>query len=235
MTIAVTAATGQLGGLVLAELLTTERADSLVAIVRDPDRAQHLREQDIEVRAGHYDDKAGYVTALAGVDELLLVSGLDFGQRVQQHTNVIEAASQAGVSLVAYTSAPHADTSALPIAAEHKATEKVITDSGIPYVILRNNWYTEMFAPAINLTRRTGAVWSNAPTGRIASASRIDYAAAAAKVLAADGHQGHVYELTGDYAWNYDELAATLADLLGQPVTHHTVTPAEHTQVLTDA
>jgi NAD(P)H dehydrogenase (quinone) len=158
VTIAITAATGQLGGFVLDELLTTEPAESLVAIVRDPARAGHLRDKGISVRAGHYDDKAGYVEVLAGVDKLLLVSGLDFGRRVQQHTNVIEAASQAGVSLLAYPSAPHANTSALPIAAEHKATEKVLTSSGIPYVILRNNWYTEMFAPAVNLGRRTGAV-----------------------------------------------------------------------------
>ena len=111
MTIAVTAASGQLGTLVVDSLLTRVPATEIVAIVRDSAKAQPLEDKGVTVRLASYDDPAALADALVGVDKLLLVSGNEFGKRTAQHTNVIEAASAQGVSLLAYTSAPAVDTS----------------------------------------------------------------------------------------------------------------------------
>ncbi|KAF1020805.1 MAG: Quinone oxidoreductase 2 [Paracidovorax wautersii] len=183
-TIAVTGATGQLGRLVIADLLKKGvPAASLVAVVRNPAKAQDLAAQGVQVRAGDYGQPAALAAALQGVDKLLLISSSEVGQRAAQHRTVIEAARQAGVKLIAYTSVLHADTSPLALAQEHKDTEALLRESGLPHVLLRNGWYTENYAAGIPAALQHGAVLGAAGTGRIASAARQDYAEAAAVVL----------------------------------------------------
>jgi len=235
MTIAVTGATGQLGRLVLEELLASQEPAALVAVVRDAGKAEELRARGVQVRVADYSDPAALETALAGVDKLLLVSGSEVGSRVAQHANVVNAAKAAGVGFIAYTSVLAADTTALILAPEHKATEELIRASGLDYTILRNGWYTENYVQAVATARQTGAVVAAAGDGRVASAARADYAAAAAAVLSSAGHEGRVYELSGDYAWDFKELATAITAIAGREVVYQPVSAPELVEVLTTA
>ena len=136
--IAITGATGQLGALAVEELLKTVNASELVAIVRNPAKADALAQKGVVVRQADYGDQAALTAALSGVEKLLLVSSSEVGQRAAQHRNVINAAKAAGVKFIAYTSLLHADKSPLGLHVEHVETEKMLADSGIPYALLRN-------------------------------------------------------------------------------------------------
>lgn len=235
MTIAVTGATGQLGRLVLEELLISQEPGSLVAVVRDAAKAGELGARGVQVRVADYSDPAALTEALAGVDKLLLVSGSEVGSRVAQHANVINAAKAAGVGYIAYTSVLAADTTELILAPEHKATEELIRASGLDNTILRNGWYTENYAPTVATAKQTGAVVAAAGDGRVASATRADYAAAAAAVLSSAGHEGRTYELSGDYAWDFEELATAITKIAGREVVYRPVSAPELVEVLTAA
>ena len=223
MTVAVTGATGKLGALVIHELLQTTDPGSIVAVVRDPAKAADLDARGVQVRQATYTDPAALREAFTGVDTLLFISSSEAGQRVEQHRTVIDAAKAAGVGRVVYTSAPRATTSTLVLAPEHKFTEEYLTASGLPFTILRNNWYTENYLGQIETARQTGTLVAAAGQGRVASASRADFAAAAATVLTQDGHAGKVYELGGDHAWDFTELAAALSEIVGTPVSYRPV------------
>jgi NAD(P)H dehydrogenase (quinone) len=235
MTIAVTGATGQLGRLVLDELLSSQEPGSLVAVVRDAAKAGELSARGVQVRVADYSDPAALTEALTGVDKLLLVSGSEVGSRVAQHANVINAAKAAGVGFIAYTSILAADTTELVLAPEHKATEELIRASGLDFALLRNGWYTENYAQTVATAKQTGAVVAAAGDGRVASATRADYAAAAAAVLSSAGHEGRTYELSGDYAWDFKELATAVAKIVGREVVYRPVSAAELVEVLTTA
>ncbi len=215
MKIGVTGATGQLGRLVVSSLLEKCSASDVVAIVRDSAKAADLAGKGVEIREATYDDRASLEAALAGLDKVLLISSNEVGRRVPQHINVIDAAKAAGVKHVVYTSAPKATTSSLVLAPEHKATEEYLAASGLPYTVLRNNWYTENYAQAMQTARDTGAVVAAAGAGRVASATRADYAEGAAAVLCGQGHEGKVYEFSGDHAWDFNEFAAAIAETSG--------------------
>ncbi|MDQ0644528.1 SDR family oxidoreductase [Microbacterium murale] len=236
MTILITGATGQLGRLTIDSLLT-RGADpqTLVAGARDLSKAADLAERGIRVVTLDYDDAESVSAALDGVDSVLLVSGSEVGKRTAQHKAVIDAAKAAGVTKLVYTSAPKATTSDLVLAPEHKATEELIADSGVPAVILRNNWYTENYAGNVAQAATSGVLAASVGDGRVASASRRDYADAAAVVLLEEGHIGEVYELAGDVAWNFDELAATIAEVVGRPVEYQALSSEEHAATLAAA
>jgi NAD(P)H dehydrogenase (quinone) len=236
MTIVVTGATGSLGRLILEHLLTRgTAADQIVAVGRNTAKLAELDALGVRTAVIDYGDRASLDAAFAGADTLMLVSGSEVGRRVEQHANAIDAAKAAGISRIVYTSAPQADTSALILAPEHKATEAILAASGIPFTLLRNGWYTENYESTIPQVRATGVYIASAGDGRIASASRTDYAEAAAIVLTTDGHDGAVYELSGDVAWDGHELAAALTDVVGRDVSYAAVSPDEHGAALTDA
>ncbi len=231
MTLAVTGATGHFGGLVIDHLLDRGTpADQVVALVRDPAKASDLAGRGVEVRQFDYDRPD--TAALAGVDSLLLVSGTAVGQRIAQHSAVVDAAVDAGVGRLVYTSAPHADASVNPVAPDHKATEEYLAASGLPHVILRNGWYHENFLADLEAAAHTGQVLTASGDGRVASASRSDLAEAAAVVLAG-AEAGRTYTLTGDVAWSFDDLAGEFAAVLGRDVTAVRVSPEEKTAALT--
>ena len=233
--IVVTGATGHLGKLVVEGLLEKLPADQVVAAVRTPEKAADLAERGVDVRRADYTDPDSLVTAFKDADKVLLISSSEVGQRVAQHQAVIEAAEQAGVGHLVYTSAPKATTSALVLAPEHKATEELIEASGLTATILRNNWYHENYTEVIKQAAQTGTFAGSAGEGRVASATRADYAAAAVAVLTGEGHEGKTYELAGDVAWSYAELAAEIGKAAGREVTYADLPADEHAQILTQA
>jgi NAD(P)H dehydrogenase (quinone) len=230
--IAITGATGQLGRLVIQNLQKTVPASQIVAAVRSPEKAADLAALGVQVRQADYAQPATLEAAFQGVDKLLLISSSEVGQRAPQHAAVIAAAQKAGVKLIAYTSILRADTSPLGLAAEHKETEAMLRASGIPFVLLRNGWYTENYTASVPAALQYGAVMGSAKDGRIASAARADYAAAAAAVLTKDGQAGKVYELAGDTAYTLSELAAEIAKQSGKPVVYNDLPEAAYAAAL---
>ena len=218
--IVVTGATGRLGQLVIDGLLQRVPPAQVVAAVRTPGKAAPLAARGVTVRRADYNEPDQLSAAFAGADRVLLISSNDPLQSVAQHTAVIEAARQAGVSLLAYTSLWHADSSTLLTAVPHRLTEPVIRDSGVPYTFLRNNLYTDHYALAIRQAVKSGVFVGSAGAGRVASATRTDYAAAAVAVLTGHGHENKVYELGGDAAWDYHELAAVLSKVTGHEIAY---------------
>lgn len=230
--IVITGATGQLGRLVIQALLQKVPAREIVAAVRSPEKAADLAALGVSVRRADYTDPDSLTTAFAGADKLLLISSSEVGDRVPQHRAVIDAATRAGVSLVAYTSVLRADTSPLGLAAEHKATEALLRASGLPFVLLRNGWYTENYTASVPAALAHGVVLGSAGQGRIASAARADYAAAAAAVLTLDGQAGRVYELAGDASYTLAELAAEIARQSGKAVEYKDLPEADYKAAL---
>lgn len=230
--IAITGATGQLGQLVIDNLLKTVSANQLVAIARNPAKAQALSDKGIVVRQGDYTDETGLKSAFQGVEKVLLISGSEVGQRTVQHRHVINAAKAAGVKFIAYTSLLHADKSPLGLHVEHVETEKMLAESGIAYTLLRNGWYTENYLASAPPAIEHGVFIGAAGDGKIASATRADYAAAAAQVMSQEGHAGKVYELAGDNAWTLSELAAELSKQSGKNVSYQNLSEADFAAAL---
>ena len=233
--IAITGATGQLGRLVIAKLLESVPANELVAVARTPDKAADLAALGLQVRRGDYALPETLADAFAGVDKLLLISSSEVGQRVAQHANAIAAAKSAGVKLLAYTSILHADSTPLGLGDEHRQTEAILAQSGLPFVLLRNGWYTENYAASIPAALTYGVLLGSAGEGRIASAARADYAAAAAAVLLKDDQAGKIYELAGDASYTLSEYAAEIARQSGKPVAYQDMGPADFAAALKQA
>ena len=224
MSIVVTGATGHLGRLVVEHLLADGvPADQVVATGRRTERLADLAERGVRVATADFARPETLAAAFDGAEVVLLVSGSEVGQRVEQHRTAIEAAKAAGVRRVVYTSAPQADTTALVLAPEHKATEEILRASGVTFTILRNGWYTENYVGDVQRAGETGEITGAFGDGRVSSAPRDDFAAAAAVVLRTDGHDDAVYELSGDEAWGFTDLAAAASELLGREVTYRPV------------
>ncbi|MBC3540116.1 SDR family oxidoreductase [Rufibacter sediminis] len=229
-TIAITGATGQLGRLVVEKLKQKGTPAQLVALVRSPQKAADL---GVEAREADYDKPETLSPALQGIDTLLLISGSEVGKRAKQHQNVIDAAQNAGVKWIVYTSLLHADTSSLTLAEEHLATEAALENSGIPYTLLRNGWYHENYTGSFGGALAGGAFIGSAGEGKISSAARADYADAAVAVLTSEGHEGKVYELAGDDAYTLQDLAAEISRQTGKDIPYKNLPGAEYAAALT--
>lgn len=236
MSIVVTGATGHLGRLVIAALLAADvPAEGIAAAVRDKEKAADLAAHGVELRLADYDRPETLAGTFRAGDRVLLVSGSEVGRRVPQHTAVIEAARAAGVAQLAYTGVLGGPEADFQLAAEHQVTEQLILGSGLPYTFLRNGWYTENYTENLAPVLEHGAVVGNAGEGRVASAARADYAAAAAAVLTGEGHLGKAYELSGDTAWSFAEYAAELSRQTGGTIAYREVPPAARLEILTGA
>ncbi|MFZ6771184.1 SDR family oxidoreductase [Undibacterium sp. SXout7W] len=233
--IAITGATGQLGRLVITSLIKKIPATNIIAIVRNTEKAKDIAALGVSVRQADYNQPASWDAALQGVDKVLLISSSDIGQRTQQHRNVINAAQRVGVQLLAYTSVLHADTSILGLAGEHRETEAAITASGVPFTLLRNGWYTENYAMGIGAALSLGALYGCASEGRISSASRVDYAEAAAVVLTSHHQAGKVYELAGDSSYALSEFAAEISGQSGKSIPYINLAEADYKKALIGA
>lgn len=232
--IVITGATGQLGRLVIQNLLKSVPAAQIVAAVRTPAKAQDLAALGVQVREADYTKPATLAAAFAGAKKLLLISSSEVGHRTQQHRAAIDAArGVAGLQLVAYTSILRAETSPLSLAPEHVQTESMLRESGLPFALLRNGWYTENYTGSVGAAVAHGAVIGSAGDGGLATASRADYAEAAAVVLtAAEPQAGKVYELAGDTAFTLAEFAAEIAKQSGKPVVYKHLSEADYKAAL---
>ncbi|MES2093822.1 MAG: SDR family oxidoreductase [Actinomycetota bacterium] len=236
MSIVVTGATGQLGRLIIERLIARGTAPTdIIAAGRNAERLASVASLGVTTASIDLATPATLDAAFAGSDTLMLVSGSEVGQRVPQHLNAIAAAKRTGITRIIYTSAPHADTSALILAPDHKATEEALRDSGIAFTALRNNWYSENYAGALAQAAASGTYADSTRGGLVASASRIDFADAAAAVLTTPGHENATYELAGDVAWDGAQLAAAMSEVLGAPVAYESLTPEAHVAALTAA
>ncbi|MFJ2718655.1 SDR family oxidoreductase [Streptomyces sp. NPDC087437] len=234
MSIVVTGATGHLGRHVVEQLLEKVPADQVTAVVRTPEKAAGLAERGVRIAVADYNAPETFDGLFSAGDKALLISGNEFDKgRVQQHRVVIDAARAAGVALLAYTSAPGTLKAAL--ADDHHGTEEAVLASGVPYVLLRNGWYHENYTEQLAPVLEHGAVVHAAGEGRISSAPRAEYAAAAVAVLTGDGHENKTYELGGDEAWSLAEYAAELSRQTGRRITSNPVTVEEYAGILTGA
>jgi NAD(P)H dehydrogenase (quinone) len=234
VSIVVTGATGQLGRHVLEALL--ERgvpAAEIVAAGRSVEKLADFAARGVHVQPMDYADAGSVAAALKGAKRVLLISGSEVGQRVDQHRTVIEAARAEGVELLAYTSIANADTTAMLLADEHKATEALLRESGVPFVLLRNGWYLENYTEQLPGTLAQGAVAGSAGDGKVSGASRADYAHAAAAVLVADDQAGKVYELGGDDAFSMADLAAEISAATGRTISYNDLPAEEYAGLLT--
>ncbi|MGR3937280.1 SDR family oxidoreductase [Streptomyces sp. BRA346] len=235
MSIVVTGATGQLGRLVIEGLLGKVPADRITAVVRDADKAAPLAARGVTLKVADYSRPETLSGAFAAGDKVLLISGSEVGQRVPQHQAVIDAAKEAGVALFAYTSVLGGPDADFTLADEHKVTERAVIESGLPYVLLRNGWYNENYTERLAPVLEHGAVVAAAGEGRVASAARADYAAAAVAVLTGEGHENTAYELSGDTAWSFAEYAAEIARQTGKEIAYRAVSADEVRSILTGA
>ena len=234
MSIVITGATGKLGHHVVEELLDRGvPADQVVAAGRALEKVEDLAARGVRTARVDLDEPETLTAVLHEGDTLVLVSGTAVQKRVQQHRDAIAAAARAGVAHLVYTSAPHADDTPLVLAPDHAATEQAVRESGVPFTIVRNNWYTENYEQAFEQAKATGELVASAGGGRVASATRRDYAAAIAAVVTSDGHAGRTYELSGDVAWSFDDLADAFAEVAGREVAYRRVSADEHVAILT--
>jgi NAD(P)H dehydrogenase (quinone) len=234
MSIVVTGATGQLGRHVVEALLERNvPAQEIVAAGRSIEKLADFAARGVQVKAMDYADPASVAGALKGAAKVLLISGSEVGQRVEQHRTVIEAAKAEGVELLAYTSIANADTTGMLLAAEHQATETILRESGVPFVLLRNGWYLENYTDQLPGTLAQGAIAGSAGDGRVSAASRADYAHAAAAVLVADGQAGRIYELGGDEPFTLAELAAEISAAAGRDISYQDLPVQEYAGLLT--
>ncbi|GGV77547.1 NAD(P)-dependent oxidoreductase [Streptomyces griseoloalbus] len=234
MSIVVTGATGHLGRHVVEQLLEKVPAEQVTAVVRSPQKAADLAERGVRIAVADYNTPETFDGLFAAGDKVLLVSGNEFDKgRVRQHQVVIDAAKTAGVALLAYTSAPGPLSAAL--ADDHRGTEEALLGSGVPYALLRNGWYHENYTENLAPVLAHDAVVAAAGEGRVSSAARADYAAAAVAVLTGEGHENTTYELGGDEAWSFAEYAAELSRQTGREIVYNPVTVEALTGILTGA
>ena len=231
MKIGITGATGQLGRIVVNKLKEKVSADSIIALVRSISKAENL---GVSTREADYEKPETLESALKNIDTLLLISSSEVGKRATQHQNVIDAAKKNGVKWIVYTSLVHADKSTISLAGEHLETEAALKQSGIPFTILRNGWYTENYGGTIPGAIAGGALLGSAGDGKISAASRKDYAEAAVTVLTTDGHQGRVYELAGDEAFTLTDLAAEISMQSGNDIPYKDLPEDEYAAILTN-
>jgi NAD(P)H dehydrogenase (quinone) len=233
--ITITAATGHYGRLVIDQLLKRGvPAHDLVAAVRTPQNAADLAGRGVQVRDADYDRPQTLVPAFSGTDKLLLIPSTVYGQRYPQMQRAVTAAAEAKVGLLVYAGFVNSDTSTLRLGEEHKQTEALLRASGLPFVLLRNGAYTEMYTDTLGPALAYGVILGSAGDGKVSGATRADLAEAAAVVLTGDGHQGKVYELAGT-AFTMAELAAEVSKQTGNHIVYQDLPVEQYAEALAAA
>ncbi len=233
----VTGATGQFGAKTMDALLAKLPAQRLAVSVRDPAKAAALRARGVDIRHGNFNDPSTLDAAFRGVSRILIIStsgDWDNAIRIRQHLAAVNAAKATGVKFIAYTSIAKADYSSIPLAETHRATEAAIRATGIAFSFLRNNWYIENEFMAVRSALANAPVITATGEGKHGWAARQDYAEAAAEVLAGDGHENSIYELSGP-PLSYAGLAKILSSVLDRYVALKQVNEDAYGKHLTDA
>lgn len=228
MTIAITGATGQLGRLAISAIRRRDPAATLVALVRDVERATDL---GVPRRHADYHQSETLAPALAGIGTLVLISSSDFNDRAGQHAHVIDAAKAAGVRRIVYTSILKGDASPLLLATDHIVTEAALAASGIPATILRNGWYTENYTDALGAALEAGAIIGAAGEAVLNTASRADYAEALAVAALDDTTAGQIFELAGQ-GHSLADLAAEVSRQTGREIAYLDMDEASYRETL---
>lgn len=233
--ILITGATGKIGGAVIRQLLTKMPASRLAALVRDAGKAADLAAAGLSIRTGNYDDTASLHAAMQGIEKVLLVSGGNAENGLQQHQNVVDAAKKAGVKCMAYTSRSLKDRHTLVngMMVRHFETEDYIKESGLSYVLFRNSLYMDvlpMFVGAKVVDE--GAFRLPAGGGKVSFALRSDMGEAIANVLSEDDCNNKTYNFTGGGPYSFEDVAAALAELSGREVKYAAVTPPEFAELM---
>lgn len=222
-TLLVTGASGQLGSAVVRHLLDTLQlpAERLIVTSRSPDGLADLAARGVTVRVADFDQPDALAAAFTGTDRLLLVSTdalMEPGKRLTQHRAAVQAAVDAGVKHVVYTSLPSAGTSHVSFAPDHWGTEQALSASPLGWTVLRNAWYFENLAYSLPSALASGEWATAAGEGRIAYIARDDLARAAASALASDDTTNQVFTLTGEHAWSARDVASRVSALTGKPL-----------------
>ncbi len=229
MKIGITGASGKLGNWAVNKLKNRVANEDIVALVRTPEKVASL---GVEARVFNYDKTENLAASLKGVEKLLLISGNEIGKRFEQHSAVINAAKEAGVKHIVYTSLLKADNTSIALAPEHLQTEEALKNSGLTYTILRNGWYNENYTETAQNSLAQGALYGSSGEGKINSASREDYAEAAAVVLSEEGHQNKVYELSGDQAFTMKDYAQMMSEISKKDISYVNLSEEEFSKAL---
>jgi NAD(P)H dehydrogenase (quinone) len=195
--LAITGANGHLGQATIKALLTKVPATDIVAVVRDPQKATDLQQLGVQVRQGDYNNAASLLGAFQGVDTVFLISGTDLEHRTQQHQQVIDAAKQAGVQRLVYTSVLNPSrTSHFGASPSHFDTEEYLLASGLTYTVLRNALYLDLVPGFVGKDAvPSGKFYFAAGDGKVSYALREEIAQASANVLTANGHENKIYDI----------------------------------------
>lgn len=233
----VTGANGNLGSKIVEYLLTKLSVEEIIVGVRneDSEKAQNYKAQGLEVRVTDFEKPETLRTAFANVDRLFIVSTFsDYETTIRQHTNAVEAAKDAHVKQIIYPSLTRAEGNDFFLASMHRAREIAIIESGIPYVILRNNWYIENEIDTIQGCM-AGAPWvTSAGEGKVGWVYRPDLAEATANVLVAEGHENKIYELSGENL-TQQQFVDTLNEVLNKEISVLAVDDSSYEKMLKDA
>ncbi|GAB3579977.1 SDR family oxidoreductase [Hymenobacter daeguensis] len=229
--IAITGATGHLGLATIKALAAQIAPSEIVAVVRDPQKAANTLPQGVAVRQGDYNDPAALLTAFQGVETVLLISTseLEYEARLREHKNVIDAAKQAGVRHLIYTSVVNpSPESAFGASPSHFATEEYLKSSGLAYTIFRNTLYLDIIPMLVGEgTLPSGKLYSSAGDGKVSYALREEIAQALANVLTSEGHDNQIYDIAPGPAYSFQDIASGLSEVTGQPVEYAPVSDEE--------
>ncbi|MCD1159581.1 SDR family oxidoreductase [Peribacillus frigoritolerans] len=237
MKILVTGASGHLGSKIVENLVKRVPTADIIAGVRDTQsiRAKALATQGIEMRETDFDKKETLVEAFQGVDRVFIVSTrVDVEATIRQQTFAVEAAKEAGVTQMVYSSAPRADVSEFFLAEVHRIREDIIKESGIPYVFVRNNWYVENELGTVQQCLN-GAPWvTSASEGKVGWVYRPDLAEVTANILAGEGHENKAYELAGENL-TQQQFVDAVNEVAGKEIEVMNVDDASYGKMLKEA
>lgn len=227
--ILITGATGQLGSAVNQHLLTKIPASQIAAFVRDAGKATGLQEKGVSIRVGTYDDTVALDSAMQGIEKVLLISGGDADNALQQHQNVVDAAKKAGVKCIAYTGRSLKDPSTLvnKLMNRHFQTEDYIKESGLNYALFRNILYMDVLPLFVGKQVFDTGIHLPAGDGKVSFALRGEMGEAIAKVLLDSDCDNQTYNFTGSETYSFEDVANALSELSGKEVKYSAVTPAE--------
>ena len=233
--ILITGATGHLVTAVINQLLKNTDSKNIVALARDENKAKSLKEKDVEVRMGTFDDTASLHKALHGIEKVLLISTAD-PNRFQQHKNVVDAAKKTAVKFIAYTSVPIKDlksAAAKPLLESHFQTEDYIKASGLTYTFLRNNIYADMVPMYVGEKVFETGIYLPAGIGKVPFALRREMGEGTANLLSqSEQHQNKTYDITNTELYSFEDIARVLSELSGKIITYTDTDLGEFTKTL---